>query len=267
MRCVPGRSASDYCSAQGVLKLLAIKDSDIRLLTLEQCRDAVDQGLHAGGAFSATIPLVALYYGGFLDLDVADPTRVARISSRSARATPWRPWLRSTRSSATSTAQFSAIHVPTASILNGHPGPILPGSSHRHRSHGTGLRRRARLRDRRPNDAALRFLLHDRRRRIAGRARSGKPSCSPARSTSTISACWSIGTTASSISPAMTSSPCRSLEPVFESFDWQANNVDATQYDGVFSRARAVPLRPAQRQAHRDHLPHHQRPRRAFGFL
>ena len=43
---------------QGILRLLAIKDSDIRILTLEQGRDAVDQGLHAGGAFSATLPLV-----------------------------------------------------------------------------------------------------------------------------------------------------------------------------------------------------------------
>src|SRR5271157_1959031 len=60
---------------QGVLKLLAIKDSDIRILTLEQCRDAVDKGLHAGGAFSATIPLVALFYGGFIDVDIVDPTR------------------------------------------------------------------------------------------------------------------------------------------------------------------------------------------------
>src|SRR3954451_16031201 len=63
---------------KGILKLLEIKDSDIRILTLEQCRDAVDQGLHAGGAFSATIPLVALYYGGFIDYDLADPTRVGQ---------------------------------------------------------------------------------------------------------------------------------------------------------------------------------------------
>ena len=35
----------------------------------------MDKSLHAGGAFSATIPLVALYYGGFMDIDVADPTR------------------------------------------------------------------------------------------------------------------------------------------------------------------------------------------------
>src|SRR6478672_12047514 len=66
---------NDYRLRQGVLKLLAVKDSDIRILTLEQCRDAVDKGLHAGGAFSATIPLVALFYGGFIDVDVADPTR------------------------------------------------------------------------------------------------------------------------------------------------------------------------------------------------
>src|SRR5690348_10357962 len=66
---------ADYRLRQAMLKLLAIKDSDIRILTLEQCRDAVDKGLHAGGAFSATIPLVALFYGGFIDVDVEDPTR------------------------------------------------------------------------------------------------------------------------------------------------------------------------------------------------
>jgi len=38
-----------------------------------QCRDAVDKSLHAGGAFSATIPLVSLYYGGFIDVDVVNP--------------------------------------------------------------------------------------------------------------------------------------------------------------------------------------------------
>src|SRR5881628_4003222 len=65
----------DYLLRQGIFKLLAVKDSDIRILTLEQCRDAVDKSLHAGGAFSATIPLVALYYGGFMDIDIANPTR------------------------------------------------------------------------------------------------------------------------------------------------------------------------------------------------
>jgi transketolase N-terminal domain/subunit/transketolase C-terminal domain/subunit len=116
-----------YSLRQGILKLLAIKDSDIRLLILEQCRYAVDQGLHAGGAFSATIPLVALYYGGFLDLDLDDPTRagqdtfvlskghaVAALASIYAELGYFdRSVLRNSRSH--------------TSILNGHPGPILPG--------------------------------------------------------------------------------------------------------------------------------------------
>src|SRR5260221_4654530 len=67
-RVQPVAANQDYFLRQGILKLLAVKDSDIRLLTLEQCRDAVDKSLHAGGAFSATIPLVALYYGGFLEV-------------------------------------------------------------------------------------------------------------------------------------------------------------------------------------------------------
>src|SRR5436189_6024316 len=71
----PPGATEDYLLRRGILKLLAIKDSDIRLLSLQQCRDAVDKSLHAGGAFSATVPLVALYYGGFMDVDVVDPTR------------------------------------------------------------------------------------------------------------------------------------------------------------------------------------------------
>ncbi len=36
------------------------------------------KGLHAGGAFSAVIPLVTLFYGGFIRADVEDPTRMGR---------------------------------------------------------------------------------------------------------------------------------------------------------------------------------------------
>jgi len=36
--------------------LLAIKDSDIEILTLLQAGNAVDKGLHAGGAFLAIVP-------------------------------------------------------------------------------------------------------------------------------------------------------------------------------------------------------------------
>jgi transketolase len=112
---------------QGMLRLLALKDSDIRLLTLGQCRDAVDKGLHSGGAFSAIVPLVALFYGGFLDLNIEDPTRrgqdmftlskghaVAALASIYAELGYFdRKVLHGSRS--------------YASILNGHPGPILPG--------------------------------------------------------------------------------------------------------------------------------------------
>jgi hypothetical protein len=50
--------------------------------------------------------------------------------------------------------------------------------------------------------------------------------------------------------------PMPDLAPVFRSFGWQACDVDATQYDGVH-RARGVPLRSAQWEAHRDHLCKH----------
>ena len=68
----------EWLVRQGLIRLLELKDSDIRILTVEQARDAVDKGLHAGGAFSAVIPLVALYYGGFMKFDVADPTRIGQ---------------------------------------------------------------------------------------------------------------------------------------------------------------------------------------------
>jgi transketolase len=123
----PPAATADHLIRQGLLKLLAIKDSDVRLLTLEQCRHAVDKSLHAGGAFSATIPLVTLYYGGFLDYDLVDPTRrgqdlfvlskghaVAALASIYAELGYFdQSILRNSRS----------FH----SILNGHPGPLLPG--------------------------------------------------------------------------------------------------------------------------------------------
>src|SRR5205814_7496162 len=122
----PG-ATHDHLLRQGILKLLAVKDSDIRLLTLEQCRTAVDKSLHAGGAFSATIPLVTLYYGGFMDIDVVDPTRRGQdlfvLSKGHAVA-----------AMASIYAEFgyfdrSVLHNSRSydSILNGHPGPLLPG--------------------------------------------------------------------------------------------------------------------------------------------
>src|SRR5260370_3378459 len=117
----------DFQQRKALLSLLAIKDSDIRILNFEQCRDAVDKGLHAGGAFSAVVPLVALYYGGFLDVDIADPTRRGQdmftLSKGHAVAT-----LASIYADLgyidRATLRNSRSH---KSILNGHPGPVLPG--------------------------------------------------------------------------------------------------------------------------------------------
>lgn len=117
----------DQLLRNGILKLLAIKDSDIRILTLGQSRDAVDHGLHSGGAFSATIPLVSLFYGGFLRLNIEDPTERGQDMF--------------TLSKGHAVAALASIYAELGyfdekvlrhsrsheSILNGHPGPVLPG--------------------------------------------------------------------------------------------------------------------------------------------
>lgn len=111
----------------GLIRLLEIKDSDIRILTVEQARDAVDKGIHVGGAFSAVVPLVALYYGGFMKIDVADPTRIGQdmfvLSKGHAVA--------SMASIYADLGYFDRATLKNSrsatSILNGHPGPILPG--------------------------------------------------------------------------------------------------------------------------------------------
>ena len=112
---------------QGILKLLAVKDSDVRILTIEQSRDAVDNGLHAGGAFSAIIPLVALFYGGGLRLDIEDPTRrgqdiftLSKGHAVAAMASIYADLGYFDKSVLKNSRSYE-------SILNGHPGPVLPG--------------------------------------------------------------------------------------------------------------------------------------------
>lgn len=117
----------EYVVRKGVLKLLEIKDSDIRIVTLEQCRDAVDKGIHIGGAFSSVIPLVSLFYGGIIQVDIADPTRPGQdmfvLSKGHAVA--------SMASIYADLGYFDGAVLKNSrsqnSILNGHPGPILPG--------------------------------------------------------------------------------------------------------------------------------------------
>jgi len=112
---------------EGILSLLRIKDSDIRILCLEQGRDAVDRGIHIGGAFSAVVPLVALYYGGVIRYSVEEPTSIGQdmfvLSKGHAVA--------ALASVYADLGYFDKSILKNSrsqeSILNGHPGPLLPG--------------------------------------------------------------------------------------------------------------------------------------------
>lgn len=121
------REEIDSILRDGLIRLLGIKDSDIRILTLEQGYAAVDHGIHIGGAFSAVVPMVSLYYGGVMRINVEQPTRVGQdlfiLSEGHAVA--------SMASIYANLGYFSRGVLLNSrsveSILNGHPGPILPG--------------------------------------------------------------------------------------------------------------------------------------------
>lgn len=112
--------------AKGLRKLLEIKDSDIRMATIEQGFNAVDQGIHIGGAMSGVIPLVALYYGGVMELNIEQPTETQDmfvLSKGHGVAT--------LASIYADLGYFGSEVLKNSrsgkSILNGHPGPLLPG--------------------------------------------------------------------------------------------------------------------------------------------
>lgn len=223
----------DHLLRQGILKLLAIKDSDIRILTLEQCRDAVDKGLHSGGAFSATIPLVALFYGGFMELDIADPTKrgqdlftlskghaVAALASIYAELGYFdRGVLKNSRS--------------YESILNGHPGPVLPGVHIATGPMGQGF------------GVAQGFAIAG---RISPRFDSycmcgdGELQEGPiweavmfAGQKHLDNLCLLVDQNCGQLDIANRMIfPTPDLNQVFSAFEWQVHDVDATQYDGVY---------------------------------
>jgi transketolase len=118
---------SERLNERAFLKLLEIKDVDLRLLTLLQGKTAVDKGIHIGGAFSAIIPLAALYYGGVMNYDVENPARPGQdlfvLSKGHAVA--------AMASIYADLGYFPESYLKNSrghnSLLNGHPGPILPG--------------------------------------------------------------------------------------------------------------------------------------------
>jgi len=222
----------DHFLRAGILKLFAIKDSDIRILTLEQSRDAVDSGLHAGGAFSATIPLVALFYGGFLRLDIEDPTSrgqdiftlskghaVAALASIYAELGYFNQAL----------LHRSRSH---ESLLNGHPGPVLPGVHIATGPMGQGI------------GVAGGFAIAGRINprfdsyAMVGDGELQEGSCWEAimyaGQNHLDNFCVLVDRNNGQLDiHNRTIFPMPDLNVVFSSYGWQTHNVDATQYDGV----------------------------------
>ena len=223
---------SDYALRDGLLKLLAIKDSDIRLLTLRQSAEAVDSGLHAGGAFSATIPMVALFYGGFLRLDIEDPTApgqdIFTLSKGHAVATMASIYAELGYFDEKLLSGSRSHH----SLLNGHPGPILPGVHIATGPMGQGI------------GVAQGFAIAGRQSpRFDSYAMVGDGELQEG-------SCWEVAMYAGQAHldnlcvlvdrnygqldvHNRTLFPMPPLAECFRSFGWNAHNVDATQYDGV----------------------------------
>ena len=139
-RAPASRFREAYLLRAGILKLLAIKDSDIRMLTLEQCRDAVDKGMHAGGAFSAVIPLVGAVLRRLHRSRCRGPHPLAaRTCSSSAKVTRWRPWHRFMPNWAISTATVLRKLALVRQHSERPSGPTAARASTSLPAHGAGL--------------------------------------------------------------------------------------------------------------------------------
>ncbi|MGA3095306.1 MAG: transketolase C-terminal domain-containing protein, partial [Bryobacteraceae bacterium] len=228
---------------QGVLKLLEIKDSDIRISALEQCRDAVDKGIHAGGAFSAVIPLVALFHGGFIDLDLEEPTRQGQdmfvLSKGHAVA--------SLASIYAELGYFDSSVLKNSrsydSILNGHPGPVLPGIPISTGPLGQGLAvaQGFALAGKSNPKFDVFCLTGD------GELQEGliweAVMYSAHKRLDNLCVLVDQNNGQLDIVDRMIF-PLPDLEAVFRSFGWQVRNVDATQYDGVCAALEDFKIQP-----------------------
>lgn len=242
---VAGRA--DHVLHQGTLKLLAIKDSDVRLLILEQCRYAVDRGLHAGGAFSATIPLVALYYGGFIDIDVEDPTRIGQdtfVLSKGHAVAALASIYAELGFFDRSVLRNSRSH---HSILNGHPGPLLPGVSIATGPMGQGF------------GVAQGFALAGKLTPLFdsycmtgdGELQEGPiwEAVMFAGQKHLDNLCLLVDQNNGQLDMSNRMVfPMPRLEAVFAAYDWRVHSVDATSYDGIYTALEAFRYGPRNGQ-------------------
>ena len=231
-------ATSDYFLRRGLLKLLAVKDSDVRLLCLEQCRDAVDKSLHAGGAFSATTPLVALYYGGFMNIDVTEPTRRGQdlfVLSKGHAVAALAAIYADLGYFAPSVLKNSRSY---ASILNGRPGPILPGVhvATGPMGQGFGVAQGFAIAGRTSPRFDAFCLTGD------GELQEGPiwEAVMYAGQRHLDNLCVMVDRNNGQLDLANRMVfPMPELEAVFASFDWEVHSVDATQYEGVYAALEA----------------------------
>ncbi|MDR2630889.1 MAG: hypothetical protein LBC60_08215 [Spirochaetaceae bacterium] len=107
--------------------LLRVKECDLRENLLIQCEYAVDRGIHSGGAESAIIPLMALYYGDILRYDTqypASPEQDIFILSKGHA-------IAALAAVYADRGFFAKEHLKNSrswgSLVRGHPGPVIPG--------------------------------------------------------------------------------------------------------------------------------------------
>ncbi len=217
---------------EGFISLLRIKDSEIRILCLEQGRDAVDRGIHVGGAFSAVVPLVALYYGGFMRYSVEEPTKpgqdlfvlskghaVAALASVYADLGYFgRDLLKNSRSH--------------ESILNGHPGPLLPGIhiATGPEGHGLGVAQGFALAGKEDPRFDVFCLTGD------GEIQAGMiwEAVMFAGAKKLDNLCLMVDVNGGQLdNPRATAFPMNNIEGWFESFGWRVLSVDSTEYPAV----------------------------------
>ncbi|MCE1159231.1 MAG: transketolase [Spirochaetia bacterium] len=217
---------------EGFVSLLRIKDSEIRILCLEQGRDAVDRGIHIGGAFSAVVPLVALYYGGCMRYSVEEPTKLGQdmfvLSKGHAVATLASIYadldyfdknlLKNSRSQ--------------ESLLNGHPGPLLPGIhiATGPEGHGLGVAQGFALAGKEEPRFDVFCLTGD------GEIQAGMiwEAVMYAGAKKVDNLCLLVDVNGGQLdNPRATAFPMNNMEGWFESFGWKVVSVDSTDYPAL----------------------------------